>query len=143
MSIQQHSIIYMYSLLLQICILNTKELESQTCRCGAGLGSCAHVAGLVYQLAHYKTMNMKSVPDIISKTSCPQQWQVPPRTHGIKARPLSEVKFVKPKSHAKSESCICSTLYNPVNSEFPDVTFMYGLQHILPLHDENLQILQV
>ncbi|XP_053381581.1 uncharacterized protein LOC128549168 [Mercenaria mercenaria] len=129
---------------IQITLVNTKELRSQLCGCGAGKGSCAHVAALVYQLAHYKTLKMKAVPDIISKTSCPQQWQVPPRTHGIKPRDLTDVKFVKPKANAKnSESCVCSTLYNPVNTEFPDMSLISGLQNILPLHDDKLQLLQV
>ena len=87
---------------------------------------------------------MSAVPDIISKTSCPQQWQVPPRTHGIVPRPLTEVKFVKPKpvTEVKSEQCVCSTLYNPINTSFPDVDFLNGLKHILPLHG-NIQMLQV
>ncbi|XP_060607138.1 uncharacterized protein LOC132759387 [Ruditapes philippinarum] len=118
---------------LHISLLNTKEIESQYCACSAGKGSCAHVAALVYQLAHYKTLKMKSVPDIVSKTSSPQLWQVPPRTHGIVPRQLSDVKFVKPKSkkNENSEQCVCSTLYNPINTQFPDIEFMKGLQLIV------------
>ena len=82
----------------------------------------------------------------MSKTSCPQQWQVPPRTHGIVPRSLTEVRFVKPKAarNMQSEQCVCSTLYNPINTGFPDVDFLTGLQHacVLPLH-KNLQFMQV
>lgn len=129
---------------LHISLLNTKEIESQYCACSAGKGSCAHVAALVYQLAHFKTLKMKSVPDIVSKTSSPQQWQVPPRTHGIVPRPLSDVKFVKPKSkkNEKSEQCVCSTLYNPINTSFPDIDFMKGLQEIVSSSD-SIQFNQV
>ena len=127
--------------------MNTKSIESQTCGCTAGKGSCAHVAALVYQLAHYKTLKMKAVPDIVSKTSSPQNWHVPPRTHGINPRSLTEVKFVKPKaaksSALNSEQCVCSTLYNPVNTQFPDIDFMTRLKQTLPLIDNNIQLLQV
>jgi hypothetical protein len=88
---------------------------------------------------------MKTVPELVSKTSCPQQWQVPPRTHGIVPRPLNEVKFIKPKATKgiQSEQCVCSTLYNPINGDFPNVEFMTGLKHILPLHSNDIQLLQV
>lgn len=131
--------------IFQVTFLSSKVIENQSCGCTAGKGTCAHIVALVYQLAHYKTLKMTSVPDVVSKTSCPQQWHVPPQTHVITPRSLTDVKFVKPKPtrDLKSEQCVCGTLYNPVNTEFPDTDFMTALQQILPLHSSDIQLLQV
>ena len=68
---------------------------------------------------------------------------MPPRTHGINPRDLKQVKFVRPKvDKINSESCICSTLYNPVNTEFPDSSLMEGLQQFSLLNN-TCQIGQV
>ncbi|KAH3800458.1 uncharacterized protein LOC127837574 [Dreissena polymorpha] len=128
-------------------MLNSKEIESQSCACSAGKGSCAHVAALVYQVAHYKTLHKTTVPELVSKTSCPQSFHIPSKVDGIKPRPVNEVSFVKPNPkkslHEQSESCICSTLYNPVNTSYPDNSFVDGIQTLLPLCDDTLQIFKI
>lgn len=47
-------------------------LESFACSCAAGQGLCHHVIGLMYTLAHYQMLGLKSVPPVVSKTSKPQ-----------------------------------------------------------------------
>lgn len=47
-------------------------LESFMSSCAAGQGLCHHVIGLMYTLAHYKMLALKSVPPFVSKTSKPQ-----------------------------------------------------------------------
>ena len=51
---------------------NEVALESFACSCAAGQGLCHHVIGLMYTLAHYQLLGMKSVPSIVSKTFKPQ-----------------------------------------------------------------------
>ena len=46
---------------------NEVALESFACSCAAGL--CHHVIGLMYTLAHYQLLGLKSVPPVVSKTS--------------------------------------------------------------------------
>ena len=51
---------------------NEVALESFACSCAAGQGLCHHVIGLMYTLAHYQLLGLKSVPPVVSKTSKPQ-----------------------------------------------------------------------
>ena len=51
---------------------NEVAVESFMCSCVAGQGLCHHVIGLMYTLAHYKMLGLKSVPPFVSKTSKPQ-----------------------------------------------------------------------
>ena len=54
---------------------------------------------------------------------------MPSQTYGINPRDLKQVKFVRPKvENINSESCRCSTSYNPINTDFPDASLMEGLQ---------------
>ena len=50
----------------------TANVEMFCCSCATGQGLCHHVIGLLYTLAHYQMLGMKSVPPVISKTSKPQ-----------------------------------------------------------------------
>lgn len=45
--------------------------------CVAGKGVCNHTVSLLYQLAHYATLNLSVVPPSVSKTAQPQQWRIP------------------------------------------------------------------
>ena len=51
---------------------NEVRLESFACSCAAGQGLCHHVIGLMYTLAHYQLLGLKSVPPVVSKPSKPQ-----------------------------------------------------------------------
>ena len=59
---------------LNVVFKRQKEvaLESFGCSCAAGQGLCHHVIGLMYTLAHYQLLGLKSVPPVVSKTSKPQ-----------------------------------------------------------------------
>ncbi|KAH3696261.1 hypothetical protein DPMN_083726 [Dreissena polymorpha] len=47
------------------------------------------------QVAHYKTLHKTTVPEMVTKTSCPQSFHIPSKVDGIKPRPVNEVSFVK------------------------------------------------
>jgi len=51
---------------------NEVVLESFACSCADGQGLCHHVIGLMYILAHYQLLGLKSVPPVVCKTSEPQ-----------------------------------------------------------------------
>ena len=94
-----------------------------SCTCTAGKGFCQHQVALLYQMAHFQALGLTKVPEIASSTSAPQQWHIPPRTHGFKCRPIGEVTVVKPVPPAihepeakrkREQPGIKSKLYNPV-----------------------------
>ena len=48
------------------------------CSCVIGLsGARGHIVGLLYQLAKYKILGQKALPEDIAKTSQPQTWHAP------------------------------------------------------------------
>ena len=51
---------------------NEMAVESFMCSWKASQGLCHRVIGLMYTLAHYKKLGLKSVPRVVSKTSKPQ-----------------------------------------------------------------------
>ena len=130
------------------------KLLSHSCSCTAGNGFCQHIIAVLYQAAHYKMLGLKSVPPIVSKTSAPQQWHVPPRTHGIKRRPISEMtimKVVKPSKKRKQSGSdlqskpkrrkvsegIRSTLYNPVTAPLDQLNFIQAMTQTLQLEQHK------
>lgn len=49
------------------------EREDSKCSCAIGIsGSCGHIVGLLYSLAHMKASNLKAVPTDVAKPSLPQ-----------------------------------------------------------------------
>ena len=63
-------------------------------------GTCSHVIGLVYTLAHYQHQGLKEVPDELSSTSLPQQWHKP-RGRKVKPQPVTSLVMAKPKKDRK------------------------------------------
>lgn len=53
-------------------VFNNTDVVKHQCSCAAGKGLCHHVLGLLFTLAHYQMLKLKSVPPILSKTSKPQ-----------------------------------------------------------------------
>ena len=51
---------------------NEMAVESFMCSCAASQGLCHHFIGLMYTLAHYRMLGLKSVLPVVSKTSKPQ-----------------------------------------------------------------------
>lgn len=90
-------------------------------------------------------MNLSTVPPITSKTSAPQHWHIPPRTHGIKRRAISEIGILKVTrpGEAKRRSLsrgasprprrrqpadgVNSTLYNPIQTPLSDLNCIGAL----------------
>ena len=123
------------------CAINPPRIASFKCSCAAGQGLCQHVIGLLYSLAHYQMLGMKSVPPMISKTSKPQTWHLPNRIDGIKARPAAAVTVQKVKGPSdesagqpkkKRRDCgVTSTVYKPFDQ--PPEWF----QRVLCWHTNN------
>lgn len=96
-----------------------------TCTIGQG-GSCGHLIGLLYTIAHYKMLQLKAVPQDIAKTSLPQTWHVP-RGQKITSSRIDNLDIASYNRPANTElepqsNCnnIKSTLTNPVRVDFPD-----------------------
>lgn len=98
-------------------------LESSNCSCAIGKsGTCGHVTGLLYTLAHMKASNLKSIPSDILKTSLPQTWQIP-RGEKLKGSQVDDVVVCgyNSKSPYRQPRGLRSTLYNPSKIDFPPV----------------------
>lgn len=79
---------------LQLQFTSSDPKIKGKCSCTAGKGTCNHQLAVLYQLAHYQNLGLKTVPPIVSRTSAPQQWHIPPRTHGIKPAPVASMTVV-------------------------------------------------
>lgn len=44
---------------------------------GGSTGSCGHIVGPLFPLAHMKVSNLKAIPSGVAKTSLPQTWHIP------------------------------------------------------------------
>ena len=60
-----------HSISLTFCQSEPK-ITSWCCSCAVGKGLCHHVIGLIYAVAHFQMLGLKSVPPVQSKTSLPQ-----------------------------------------------------------------------
>ena len=109
--------------LFQVCF-TTKDtdigIRQSSCDCPIGLsGKCGHVAGLMYQIANYKTLGLKALPEDIAKTSQPQTWHIPRGTK-ITGKAVQDLEV---SGYSKEGPCeamprnIKSTLYNPVRGQ--------------------------
>uniref|UniRef100_A0A8W8NUK7 SWIM-type domain-containing protein n=1 Tax=Magallana gigas TaxID=29159 RepID=A0A8W8NUK7_MAGGI len=93
--------------------------EDSKCSCAIGTsGSCGHIVGLLYSLAHMKASNLKAVPTDVAKTSLPQTWHIP-RGEKIGRSASTDVTVMgySPSNPRKPTKGIKSTLYNPINTE--------------------------
>lgn len=58
--------------------LSAVPVITAKCSCVIGLsGACGHIVGLLYQLAKYKILGQKALPEDIAKTSQPQTRHAP------------------------------------------------------------------
>ncbi|CAC5359642.1 unnamed protein product [Mytilus coruscus] len=102
-------------------------LESSSCSCAIGKsGTCCHVTGLLYTLAHTKASNLKSIPSDILKTSLPQTWPIP-RGEKLKGSQVDDVVVCgyNSKSPYRQPHGLRSTLYYPSKIDFPPVRELY------------------
>ncbi|KAG1676295.1 hypothetical protein GQR58_014381 [Nymphon striatum] len=77
-------------------------------------------------LAHYKTLKLEKIPEIVASTSSPQTWHISPRRHGFCNRSVNAISIIKPivgkqnkRKKNLNETGITSTLYNPINENLP------------------------
>ena len=67
----------LFNYFFQVCV-GIEKVQSSKCFYTIGQsGSCGHVTALLYQLAYYKHIKMKSIPTDVPKTSMPQTWRHP------------------------------------------------------------------
>ncbi|CAC5395493.1 unnamed protein product [Mytilus coruscus] len=108
---------------IEISLVEGPVLESSNCSCAIGKsGTCGHVTGLLYTLAHMKASNLKSIPSDILKTSLPQTWHIP-RGEKLKGSQVDDVVVCgyNSKSPYRQPCGLRSTLYNPSKIDFPPV----------------------
>ena len=100
-----------------------EERDGGGCSCTAGKGFCHHQLAVLYQLCHYQALQLQKIPEVVSKTSRPQEWHIPPRTHGFEPIPVPELVIQKPPQPSADTGelkkknnfqAIKSNLYNPV-----------------------------
>ena len=63
---------------VEVCVENCGPVvTSARCECAIGMNaSCRHITGLLYQLANFKTLGIKALPEDIAKTSLPQTFHL-------------------------------------------------------------------
>lgn len=104
--------------------LSSVPVITANCSCVIGLsGACGHIVGLLYQLAKYKILGQKALPEDIAKTSQPQTWHAP-RGEKLIGKAVQDIE-VRGYSRAtpmpeKIPRSVRSTLYNPVRGEGVD-----------------------
>ncbi|CAG2198744.1 unnamed protein product [Mytilus edulis] len=109
---------------IEIILLDGPILQESKCSCAIGkLGTCGHVTGLLYSLAHMKTSNYRSIPTDVLKTSLPQSWHMP-RGEKVKGNTADDVIVVgyDTKSPYRQPRGLRSTLYNPIKVPLPPVS---------------------
>ena len=114
-----------------LAVASATKLLSARCECEAGMGKCNHVIGLLYLLAHYQALGLKTVPPAISKTSLPQTWNVPNRSQGINPGEVQDVTIQRvkmPTTSTKRSDGIRSNLYNPIPNVIGDLAVVEKLR---------------
>ena len=98
--------------------LTIPNIRKAECSCPIGLSEgCGHISGLLYQLAQYKILGLKAMPEDIAKTYQPQTWHAP-RGEQIRGKEVQDLEVsgyrrsdINKESNPKT---IKSTLYNPI-----------------------------
>ncbi|KAL4222770.1 hypothetical protein ACF0H5_018810 [Mactra antiquata] len=81
-------------------------------------GQCSHVLGLIKSLQGFKLHEYKEIPNQLSCTSIPQQWNVP-RGKKIAATPINHIVVAKPSLTRKRKPVLCQV---DANIKLPKVT---------------------
>ena len=96
----------------------TVILADCTCPIGSS-GACGHITGALYQIANYKQLGKKALPEDIASTSLPQTWHLP-RGQKITGTAVQDMQV---SSNSKAEvketapNVIKSNLYNPLRTD--------------------------
>jgi hypothetical protein len=99
--------------------------------------------GLLYTIAHFRKLGLRTAPPLISKTSKPQAWHVPSRHDGLRTKPIQEVTVQKLKRKASTREGVTPTTYCPVKQPVPWYSFASKLTECLEEHDKNAQWLKI
>ncbi|CAJ0600743.1 unnamed protein product [Cylicocyclus nassatus] len=96
------------------------DIAVAECSCVAGTALCNHNVALLFQTAHYSTLNLAAVPPVLSCTETEQRWHKP-RTMGVKPCRVSDIVFLssKPKQFTVADG-VRSKRYKAVRGELPD-----------------------
>ncbi|XP_076876591.1 uncharacterized protein LOC143525969 isoform X2 [Brachyhypopomus gauderio] len=96
------------------------DIAVAECSCVAGTALCNHNVALLFQTAHYSTLNLAAVPPVLSCTETEQRWHKP-RTMGVKPGRVSDMVFLssKPKQFTVADG-VRSKRYKAVRGELPD-----------------------
>jgi hypothetical protein len=89
------------------------------CSCPVGFSeACGHITGLLYQIAKYKALNLRTLPEDVAKTSQPQTWHTT-REEKIRGKEGKEMGVSGYRKYdGDSETAprtVRSTLYNPIS----------------------------
>ncbi|XP_063735222.1 uncharacterized protein LOC134861726 [Eleginops maclovinus] len=98
------------------------QIAVAECSCVAGTALCNHNVALLYQTAHYSTLNLKAVPPVLSCTETEQQWHKP-RTMGVKPGRVGDMVIIstRPKSRQYTVADgVRSKRYKAVQGDLPD-----------------------
>jgi hypothetical protein len=61
------------------------------CSCPGGFSeACGHITGLLYQIAKYKVLNLRTLPEDVAKTSQAQTWHTP-RGENIRGKEVKDM----------------------------------------------------
>ena len=116
--------------MLQISFVATDETNVSLAFCSRPIGLsglCAHVVGALYQLAHYKALGYRALPEVVAKTSQPQTFHVPRGTkiqgkavQDLQVRGYSRKRVDQSGTSEDIPRNIQSTLYNLIRGERVD-----------------------
>ena len=66
-----------------------------SCSCPAGLGgTCSHVAGLLFYIVGLKEKDMDRIPEDVTATGKPCEWNKPPRC-SVEPQHVTDISFYK------------------------------------------------
>lgn len=106
-------------MLFQVLIKNNPvQVDTHSCVCSCAIGrsgTCGHVTGLLYTLAHLKASGASTIPIDVAKTSLPQTWHIP-RGEKLKSSKVEDVvvRGYDQQNPSRQTKGIKSTLTNPI-----------------------------
>ena len=87
------------------------------CTCPIGVsGSCGHVTGTLYQIAKFKHLKQRVIPQDAASTSLPQTWHTPrgQKIGGTAVDNLEVRGYTRAELQDVPARSVQSTLYNPL-----------------------------
>ena len=94
-----------------ISIMNRNLCGTSSCVAGAE-GSCQHIVGLFFLLAHCKDLEMKGLPDDLTCTMMAQCWSIP-RGKTIEPTSIDNVSVKETRGETNYNNFIKGSRYSP------------------------------